>query len=380
MNQKKVAKALEDCIECHNCESYCSIYFYTEENSVLEKLEVLQLLLENKPLTQEQINTIFFCTKCEACQEACPQDLHLMNLFDWGRAQIFSKYGPRNNKQARLIQNILESGNPFNNKGSRLNGISEKTLQNKVLNEPNEVKTKNLLHLGCMLGYRLHSMRDDVIEILNLLDVNYIISAEEQCCGYFIFNTGDHDSANIAIERNISLFEQFDRIICACAGCFIFFKENYPHPEKFVHVIEVIDEKLGKLHKNGKLPEISEGKRDKKISFHDSCHLTRPFGIIEPPRRILNLLGYNLNEFEYSKKEGLCCGADGGMRITNPDLAVFIGKERVDEAVNMGSSSLMTLCPFCIFNFKEASKDLQELEIQSLYSQIHRYLREYLRT
>lgn len=378
MNQKKVAKALEDCMECHNCEDYCSIYFYTEENSVLEKLKVLELLLKNEPLTQEQINTIFYCTKCEACQEACPEDLPLMDLFDWGRAQIFSKYGPRNPKQARLIQNIIESGNPFNNKESRLKGLSENTLQNKVLKETDEVKTNTLLHLGCMLGYRLHSMRDDIIEILNLLDVNYTLTPEEQCCGYFIFNTGDHDSANLTIKRNISLFEKFDRIICACAGCFIFFKENYPHPEKFVHVIEVIDDKLERMREDAKLPEINKETVENRISFHDSCHLTRPFGITEPPRRILKLLGYSLNEFEYSKKQGLCCGADGGMRITNPELAVFLGRERVNDAIKMGSNRLMTLCPFCIFNFKEASNELQEFAIQSLYSKIRTYLQKHL--
>jgi len=378
MKQAKVANSLEKCIECHNCEEFCSIYYYTREYSVLEKLDVLEQLHENQPVNEGQINTIFFCTKCEACQEACPQDIPLMELFDWGRAQIFSRYGARNTKQARLIQNILESGNPFGSKESRLEGISEDLIEGKVLDKSDSTDGTTLLHLGCMLGYRLHSMRDDIIEILNILNINYKILANEQCCGYFIFNTGDHNSAKVAIERNTDLFEQFDRIICACAGCFIFFKENYPHPEKFIHIIEVINNKFETLHQSGAISKKKKQDESKAISFHDSCHLTRPFGITEPPRRILDLLGYSLNEFEYSKKRGLCCGADGGMRITNPDLAVYIGKERVKEALDIGSNSLMTLCPFCIFNFREASKDLKQLKIQSLYTEILKYLKENL--
>jgi Fe-S oxidoreductase len=378
MKQAEIANSLESCVECHNCEECCSIYYYTGKYSVLEKLDVLEQLQENQQINVEQINTIFFCTKCEACQEACPQDIPLMELFDWGRTQIFSKYGARNTKQARLIQNILGSGNPFGSEESRLEGISEDLIEGKVLDKPDSTETTTLLHLGCMLGYRLHTMRDDIIEILNILNINYKILGNEQCCGYFIFNTGDHDSATVAIERNADLFEQFDRIICACAGCFIFFKENYPHPEKFVHIIEVIDKNLESLHQEGILKMKKTEDQSKTISFHDSCHLTRPFGITEPPRRILNLLGYSLNEFEYSKKKGLCCGADGGMRITNPDLAVKIGKERVREALDMGSNSLMTLCPFCIFNFREASKDLHKLKIQSLYTEILKYLKENL--
>ncbi len=379
MNRKKIESYLENCIECHKCEDCCSIYLYTEKYSVLEKLDVINLLQDGKSVDQEQINTIFFCTKCEACQEACPQEIPLMDLFDWARAEIFLRYGPRNTKQARLIQNILEFGNPFGSNESRLKGIPEGPIRNRVLKKGDKNEIKTLLHLGCMLGYRLHSMRDDVIEVLNLLDVKYKILADEQCCGYFIFNTGDHDSAKVAIERNISLFDEFDRIICACAGCFIFFKEHYPHAEKFVHIVDVINEKMQELHQKGKLSKKRLDGTHNTITFHDSCHLTRPFGITDSPRRILNILEFRLKEFTYSKKKGLCCGADGGMRITNPELALLIGKGRVKEALEMGSSSLMTLCPFCIFNFREASEKFEDFGIKSLYTEVGKYLKENLK-
>jgi fumarate reductase (CoM/CoB) subunit B len=351
-----------------------------EKHSPIDKLKILNLLRNDEYLDQEQIDTLFFCTKCEACQEHCIQEIPLIELYDWGRSHVFSNYGPRNKKQAYLIKNILKVGNPFDNKRSRLEGVPKNLLKGKIETTSNTSKT--LLHLGCMLGYRLHSMRDDVIKIMNYLDIDYRLLSNENCCGYFIFNTGDHKSATKIIKKNTAQFEEYDIIICACAGCYIFFKEHYPHPEKFHHAIEIIDEKVSEFkhkrkHKRKiKVQELSPS--EKSVSFHDSCHLTRPFGITEAPRRLLKNIGFKIKEFNYSEKDGLCCGADGGMRIVNPDIALKIGRERVEEAKKMRTKKLFTLCPFCIFNFREVNKGLDNFLIDSVYRVIRLFLEQNL--
>ena len=108
--------------------------------------------------------------------------------------------------------------------------------------------------------------------------------------------------------------------------------------------------------------------------FHDSCHLTRPHNVIDPPRRVLHLIGGNYKEFSHFGKDGLCCGADGGLRIVNPELAIKIGLDRVNEAKNIGSDIIIKLYPFCIFNFRVAAKEVERIEVKSLYY----YIRDYL--
>lgn len=279
------------------------------------------------------------------------------------------RYGPRNNKQKHIIKNIIETGNPFGETGSRLENVPEALVLYESGKKHDD--ERKLLHLGCMLGYRLNSMRDDVIYILNKLNVDYEMREDEACCGYFIWNTGERDALKDIITQNDSIFSQYDKIICACAGCYTFFKQEYPHSEKFIHVIEILDEELDKLD-NNTLKDLQEKFNSvKKISFHDSCHLTRPHGIVDPPRNILEILGYNFEEFDMAGSDGVCCGADGGMRIVNPELAIKIGKKRVEEAKNI-SDELLTLCPFCIFNFIEASQG--DLAVGSLYHEIVRFL------
>lgn len=362
-----------NCIGCGTCEEVCSIFLATRKDGGQDKLKIIELLKQGKEISQEQITTIFNCTKCEACQTFCNQEIPLIELYDWARHEIVRKYGLRNKKQEILISNIIEKGNPFGNKGSRLENIPKETAPPKIVHETDTGKGI-LVHMGCMLGYRLSSMRDDLLRIFNLLDVNYSLLENEQCCGYFIFNTGDHESAQHVINKNSSVFANFNSIICACAGCYTFFREKYPKPEKFVHAVQFIHTQLERF------PTLNQGSEgvdsSKKVTFHDSCHLTRPHGIIHEPREILNAIGTQLTELDYCAEGGLCCGADGGMRITNPQLAVEIGKGRVNEAHRKNVNTMITLCPFCVFNFEDACarEDTKPLQIESLYRKIRLFL------
>ena len=40
----------------------------------------------------------------------------------------------------------------------------------------------------------------------------------------------------------------------------------------------------------------------------------------------------------------------------------------------MESDIIITLCPFCIFNFRDAAKEVDKIEVESLYYYIRKYL------
>jgi len=212
-------------------------------------------------------------------------------------------------------------------------------------------------------------MGKSLINVLNKLKVDYTLSPDEFCCGYFIFNTGDHDSANKVIEKNKQYFSQYDTIITACAGCYTFIKQNYGLEVPIKHVIEVIDEKL-------KTSDLDLSKlEDKEIIFHDSCHLTRPHGIIKPPRDVLTSLGFKLKEFDRSKDKGICCGADGGMKIINPEFSREIGTFRLKDAKKK-ADIVLTLCPFCMHNFKDCSESNGiDITIGDLFKELEEILK-----
>jgi Fe-S oxidoreductase len=317
-----------------------------------EKLQAVRDIVQakEKPKNWE---AVFLCTKCEACDELCPENIPVTKFIDLGRNYCVQKWGLQYSRQTNIIEKINKFGNPFGNQESRLAWLEEEVSE----------RSDTLLHIGCMISYPLSSMGKSIIRILKKLKIDFTISPEERCCGYFVYNTGNHEEAQALISQNSEIFKQYSQIITACAGCYTFLKAHYSLNTPIKHVIEVIFEKLGTI----KLGTPFSGK---KAIFQDSCHIARPHGITEEPRMILKRIGLELIEFN----SALCCGANGGMRNINPDIALEVGRMRLLEAKEK-SDLLVTLCPFCIAHFRDAAQKFNiPIQINSLFEMLDQSL------
>jgi len=97
-----------------------------------------------------------------------------------------------------------------------------------------------------------------------------------------------------------------------------------------------------------------------KVTYHDPCHLGRHLGesgLYDIPRHILqNLPGITLLEMERRRENTWCCGAGAGVSQANPELALWTANERLKESKSTGVTALVTSCPWCERNFKDAVK------------------------
>jgi Fe-S oxidoreductase len=122
-----------------------------------------------------------------------------------------------------------------------------------------------------------------------------------------------------------------------------------------VHMVEYLDQliKEGKIKFTRNVPI--------KVTYHDPCHLGRYAGIYEPPRDILRSIpGLELIEMERSREYSWCCGAGAGVKQAYPDFSLWTAKERIKEAKETGATALVTSCPWCLRNFKDAIKESGE--------------------
>jgi heterodisulfide reductase subunit D len=72
-------------------------------------------------------------------------------------------------------------------------------------------------------------------------------------------------------------------------------------------------------------------------------------------------------ELKKSEELSRCCGAGGGVKGGYPDLALKIARRRLEEAEEAGVEVLVTSCPFCIRNFRDAVKTFgSKLEVKDL--------------
>lgn len=339
------------CTECGLCEEVCSMTLVSggSKYSPAKKLCSAGMVMEGnyKP---SDIKNIFQCTKCRACEVVCPEGIKITEIIDGARGKYVSEKGVKFGAQRELIRNVKEFGTPFGRSGTRV-----------VL--PKSPKgPRTLLFIGCFSAYVNKDIALASFSILKKLDVAFSCLENEPCCGYFIYNTGDHTSAAELVEKNIRQFKEngIERIISVCPGCSTFLTRNYDMDIEVVHISKLVSDLI-------EARPVPMQTHNGKVTFHDACNLGRSLGLYEEPRNIINAMGYSLVEMALSRERAMCCGADGGMKIVFPGLAVEIGKKRLETGMPEGCEKLFTICPFCLTNFKEASRQYRrDIELLNL--------------
>jgi len=91
---------------------------------------------------------------------------------------------------------------------------------------------------------------------------------------------------------------------------------------------------------------------EKKVTWHDSCHIGRVSGVYEEPREVIKAIpGVEFREMTSHHQEAHCCGSVLTL-IKEPPIAAEIGRVRLEEAVEVGAEEVLALCPCCEFQFR----------------------------
>ena len=104
---------------------------------------------------------------------------------------------------------------------------------------------------------------------------------------------------------------------------------------------------------------------NKKVTYHDSCHLGRGCGVYDAPRRILRAIPrLQLVEMERNQRWAWCCGGGGGVPEADPELAHWCATDRLREAGASGAELVLTssaLCQRSFADLEEPALPLQDL-------------------
>ena len=97
-------------------------------------------------------------------------------------------------------------------------------------------------------------------------------------------------------------------------------------------------------------------------------------GLYDEPRQVLKALpGVDFREMVRIREYSLCCGSGGGVKTAYPELALETAKMRVREAKDTGAETIVTCCPFCEMNLKDAAnaepEGLRVLDLLQLVSE-----------
>ena len=303
-------------------------------------------------------DTLWSCTTCMACVEACPVGIeHLTSIVNLRRTLVDA--GTMENSLQDTLANIGDYGNSFG-QSDRMRAKWTKELPFKVKDARKE-PVEYLWFVGDYASYdsAVQGMTRKVAGIFEKLGIDFgILYEAEKNAGNDVRRIGEEGLFEMLVEDNMAAFEEaeFKEIITTDPHTFNTLKNEYPEfgASYPVHHYTGL---LCKLLDEGKL-KFSKKLSHYKVTYHDPCYLGRYNGETEAPRKLLEALGVEFHEMRRCGANSFCCGAGGG-RIWMDDskLEKRPSVQRIEEALEIpGVNLFIVACPKDYTMYNDAVK------------------------
>jgi L-lactate dehydrogenase complex protein LldE len=216
---------------------------------------------------------------------------------------------------------------------------------------------------------------DAMITVFDRLNIPVDYPEGQTCCGQPAYNSGYRKEATDAARRFITLFEASDVIVCPSGSCVHMVRHHYPElfhddPEmlekakdigkKTFEFSQYIVDELGIDSVGARFPY--------KVTYHDSCHLSRGLGIDKQPRKLL----YNTDALHFieMRDSDTCCGFGGTFAINYSEISTAMVDEKIDNILASGAE-VVTGCDIsCLMNIQgrlsRLGKDVKVMHIAEI--------------
>jgi len=314
---------------------------------------VLSLLDGLVGVSQGSADRFFLCTTCGFCKERCPLKVDSVKIVENLRAELVEKGFTRPEHDV-FTKRIEEVHNPY--------GEPHEERMQWLPPEAKVAENADIAYfVGCTTAYRRPEIAEATVKILNAASVDFItLHPEERCCGSPALRVGRRNLFAKLARHNVKAIKNagVTRVVTSCAGCYRTLSQDYSElvgdlPFKVIHASELIAELIreGRLRLAKEVPET--------VTYHDPCHLSRHSGVYEPPREALKSIpAIKFVEMPRNREKAWCCGAGGGVKAGFPDFAMQAAVERLREAQEAGAKAVVSACPFCAHNLRDAIREV----------------------
>jgi Fe-S oxidoreductase len=305
---------------------------------------------------------LYACTGCLSCEQQCGvyHHQHIFEVVQALRTEAVTQ-GCLNPAYMVMVESLKKDDNVFGKPKAERGDWAK----NMKIKDAGKEKVEVVYHAGCMLSFEpeLWEVPRSVIRLLKAGGVNTgVMGAEESCCGGRAYEIGYNGEFTKYAEHFIETFNALEvsQVVTSCSDGYSTVKKLYPKVNKEMKFeVRHMAEYLDGLIKNKRLKFTK--KVPMKVTYHDPCHLGRHLGdngVYDPPRDVLKgIPGLELVEMERNRENAWCCGAGAGVSQANTGLALWTANERLKEARATGATALVTACPWCEKNFKDAARE-----------------------
>lgn len=390
---RHIDEVLSHCIHCGMCLPVCPTYAVTnqEQSSPRGRIRLIRSLHDGSlNMSDEFVNEMYFCLDCQACQTACPAGVRYGTLVEDAR-HIISQRGkePLSLKifKRLFLRGILASKSRTKFAGRLMklyhrSGLQDAVDQSGVLNlfsrrinakhqllprvgneffdesiseiitPKSEVRERVAFLSGCIMNVAFPEIHRDAVEVLLTAGYEVVIPKEQVCCGSLHGHNGDVEMARTLARNNIEVFGKYnyDALIVDSAGCGAFLKEyarlladDVDFAERAAEIstkIKDITEFLGGIH----LPTPRKS-LNKRVTYHDACHLVHSQNISHEPRRLITSIPGI--EFVELPESTWCCGSAGIYNIARFDDSMKFLERKMENLASTHADIVATANPGC---------------------------------
>ncbi|MEW5992097.1 MAG: (Fe-S)-binding protein [Chloroflexota bacterium] len=301
--------------------------------------------------------TLWSCTTCLACVEACPVGIEHVPTIVGMRRSLVDQAIVEPTLQAAFT-NLAKQGNSFGQSG-RTRGRWTDDLPTPVVDARRQ-DVDWLWFVGDFASFdvRVQEATRLVARVFQAAGMNFGILYEgERNAGNDVRRAGEEGLFELLVEHNVGQLSKarFRRIVTTDPHTLNTLKFEYPDfggDYEVWHYSQV----LAALLTSGDL-RVSR-RANRRVTYHDPCYLARYAGVTAAPREVLAAIGAHLIEMPRNGANTFCCGAGGG-RIWMDDsgLAERPSEQRIREAAALnGVTDFVTACPKDLTMYTAAAK------------------------
>lgn len=353
-------KYVDEIYQCSRC-GYCREMVYPEmgtykvcptretfgfeSNTGRGKMNIAAALLEGRLKYSDRLAERIYngCLLCGNCKAHCPVQVNVMRVTRAMREEIVELGMGPPDPCRKVDSAVREKHNMFGQDPAKRSRWASSFRLPK--------KGDVVYFAGCYASYVYTETAKATVDILKQAGINVAYLGEgEWCCGIRQLYDGSVSLAKEIARHNVSALRDAGakQVVTSCASCYHALKTEYSEvigelPFEVVHIGELI----ARLIEEGKI-ELKNG-IDKKVTYHDPCHLGRYEGVYDPPRNVIKgIPEISLVEMLRNRESAWCCGGGAMTYTAYPGLAKSIADTRIEEAKDVGAEVIVTGCALCI--------------------------------